>query len=259
MSDFYTKKQKKYWCNKCHIFIEYTRQSIEKHNQSKNHINNSSSGSRYEHMKKKFNKYVSDLNFIHNTEQTFLKNKKAREAIIESSNYFDEIKKEAIKEKIEKNIIKEEESVPKRKWAVFWDDNYKLPYFFNFNTGDSVWEKPEDYDGEQKEIDELVIEKTKANEGNIGEYQIVKEEESIFGKRKKSENEEEEEDDNTKKNIDKDIKKKNHTVDEILESTNKSIIKNNKEKEEIKEEKPKEKKPFEIKGVFKLEINLKKK
>ena len=257
MSDFYTKKQKKYWCEKCHIFIEYTRQSIEKHNQSKNHINNSSSGSRYEHMKKKFNKYVSDLNFIHNTEQTFLKNKKAREAIIESSNYFDEIKKEAIKEKIEKHIIKEEESVPKRKWAVFWDDNYKLPYFFNFITGDSVWEKPEDYDGEQKEIDELVIEKTKANEGNIGEYQIVKEEESIFGKRRKSEDEEE--DDNTKKNINKEIKKKNNTVDEIIESTNKSIIKNNKEKEEIKEEKPKEKKPLEIKGDFKLEINLKKK
>ena len=76
MSDFYTKKQKKYWCDKCHIFIEYTKQSIEKHNQSKNHINNSSSGSRYDNMKKKFNKYVSDLNFIHNTEQTFLKNKK---------------------------------------------------------------------------------------------------------------------------------------------------------------------------------------
>ena len=250
MSDFYTKKQKKYWCDKCHIFIEYTKQSIEKHNQSKNHINNSSSGSRYDNMKKKFNKYVSDLNFIHNTEQTFLKNKKAREAIIESSNYFDEIKKEAIKEKIEKNIIKEEENVPKRKWAVFWDDNYKLPYYFNFNTGDSVWEKPEDYDGEQKEIDELVIEKTKANEGNIGEYQIVKEEESVFGKRKKSENEEEE--DNTSN---RDIKKKNNTVDEIIESTNKSVIKNNKEKEE----EHKEKKPLEIKGDFKLEINLKKK
>ena len=254
MSDFYTKKQKKYWCDKCHIFIEYTKQSIEKHNQSKNHINNSSSGSRYDNMKKKFNKYVSDLNFIHNTEQIFLKNKKAREAIIESSNYFDEIKKEAIKEKIEKNIIKEEENVPKRKWAVFWDDNYKLPYYFNFNTGDSVWEKPEDYDGEQKEIDELVIEKTKANEGNIGEYQIVKEEESVFGKRKKSENEEEE--DNTSN---RDIKKKNNTVDEIIESTNKSVIKNNKEKEEIKEEEHKEKKPLEIKGDFKLEINLKKK
>ena len=254
MSDFYTKKQKKYWCDKCHIFIEYTKQSIEKHNQSKNHINNSSSGSRYDNMKKKFNKYVSDLNFIHNTEQTFLKNKKAREAIIESSNYFDEIKKEAIKEKIEKNIIKEEENVPKRKWAVFWDDNYKLPYYFNFNTGDSVWEKPEDYDGEQKEIDELVIEKTKANEGNIGEYQIVKEEESVFGKRKKSENEEEE--DNTSN---RDIKKKNNTVDEIIESTNKSVIKNNKEKEEIKEKEHKEKKPLEIKVDFKLEINLKKK
>ena len=40
MTDFYTKKQGKYWCNYCKIFIEYTHLMIEQHNRSKNHKNN---------------------------------------------------------------------------------------------------------------------------------------------------------------------------------------------------------------------------
>ena len=244
MTDFFTKKQKKYWCDKCHIFIEYTKSSIEKHNQSKNHINNSFSGSRYDNMKKKFNNYVNNLKLSNEPKETFLKNKTQREAYFESSNYFEEIKNESIKSKIEKsNIINETEkednnnNTSSRKWGVFWDETYKLPYYFNFVTGDSVWEKPSDFDGSEEEIDKIKIENSKSNEGNIGKYEIVKEEESVFGKRKKSEDEEEEE--------------KNK---ETSPSDNKSKNNNTKTKEEQKTKK--EKKPLETNGKIKVEINL---
>ena len=56
-----------------------------------------------------------------------------------AQRYFEEIKNESIKSKIEKsNIIKETEkednnnNTSSRKWGVFWDETYKLPYYFNF-------------------------------------------------------------------------------------------------------------------------------
>lgn len=246
MTDFFTKKQKKYWCEKCRIFIEYTKSSIEKHNQSKNHINNSFSGSRYDNMKKKFNNYINNLKLSNEPTEKFLKNKTHRGAYFESSNYFEEIKKESIKSKIEKsNIIKESEkednnnNLSSRKWGVFWDETYKLPYYFNFITGDSVWEKPSDFDGDQKEIDKIKAENSKINEGNIGKYELVKEEESVFGKRKKSEDEKEDEKLNSKEIFLSDGKLKNNSI---------------KTKEEQKTEK--EKKPLKTNGKIKIEINL---
>ena len=188
MSDFFTKKQRKYWCNVCHMFIEYTKSAIEYHNQSKNHIHNLNSGNRYKYSKRKFNKYVENVTLIHNVNDVLLGNKHARETMIESSNYLNEIKEEIMKEELnnikqkERTIDNDNSNCVNRKWGVFWDEKYKCVYYFNFDTTESSWDKPEDFDGKEEDINEVVLANTK--EGNIGQWEEVEEGKSVFGKRK---------------------------------------------------------------------------
>ena len=194
MSDFFTKKQRKYWCDVCHMFIEYTKNAIEYHNQSKNHIHNLNSGNRYKNTKKKFNKYIENVTLIHNVNDVLLGNKHARESIVQSSNYLNEIKEEIMKEELNKlkekeNAVdngnssnNEENKCLNRKWGVFWDEKYKCVYYFNFDTTESSWDKPDDFDGKEEDINEVVLANTK--EGNVGEWEDVEEGKSVFGKRK---------------------------------------------------------------------------
>ena len=56
MSDFFTKKQKKFWCEICKIFIEYTKQCIEQHQRSKNHMRLVNQDIEYKNQKEKFKK-----------------------------------------------------------------------------------------------------------------------------------------------------------------------------------------------------------
>ena len=193
MSDFFTKKQKKYWCECCNVFIEYSKIVIEAHNRTSNHINNSTRSLKYLNQKRKFNNYVKNLNQQqddYNLNEKILESKKEKK----NENYLDELK------------LNELKNSNKKKWGVFFDKNYNLPYFFNFITNESVWEKPKDFDGTQEEIDKIVllnskkeIEKDKniknnnnnnnidlkeGNEGIIGKWVKIskKEGNKIFGK-----------------------------------------------------------------------------
>jgi len=56
MSDFFTKKQRKFWCETCKIFIEYTKLSIDQHQRSKNHLRLINRDIEYKSQKAKFQK-----------------------------------------------------------------------------------------------------------------------------------------------------------------------------------------------------------
>lgn len=80
MSDFFTKKQRKFWCETCKIFIEYTKIVIDQHNRSKNHIRLLGSDSNYRFMKNKIARhnlynFGIDNENTENLKQEFLKNK----------------------------------------------------------------------------------------------------------------------------------------------------------------------------------------
>ena len=55
MSDFFTKKQKKYWCDLCHIFIEYNKLKIDANNKSNIQNNKNNKNKKYNNYKKKYN------------------------------------------------------------------------------------------------------------------------------------------------------------------------------------------------------------
>ena len=204
MTDFFTKKQGKYWCEVCRIFIEYNKKTIDYHNSTSNHINNMKRGSKYDTMKKKFNNYVNELYEKQNysmqnndnsfNETSFLGNK--RKIIFENqmkqnTSMFNEVKSEMMKKEIKDEKIKD-------KWKVFYDKKTKHIFFFNYETGESQWEKPEVCNITDKEINKLIkineendaydedeIDE-KDKEGNVGEWVKIdrKEANKIFGKRK---------------------------------------------------------------------------
>ena len=204
MTDFFTKKQGKYWCEVCRIFIEYNKKTIDYHNSTSNHINNMKRGSKYDTMKKKFNNYVNELYEKQNysmqnndnsfNETSFLGNK--RKIIFENqmkqnTSMFNEVKSEMMKKEIKDEKIKD-------KWKVFYDKKTKHVFFFNYETGESQWEKPEVCNITDKEINKLIkineendaydeneIDE-KDKEGNVGEWVKIdrKEANKIFGKRK---------------------------------------------------------------------------
>ena len=202
MTDFFTKKQKKFWCETCRIFIEYNKKVIDYHNQSKNHLNNLNRPGRYQSEKAKFNKYVQGLKT--NTKEKLLENKRCRQDIEESRDYFQEI----MKEKMAGDVS----GVKTRKWGVFWDERYKRVYYYNYLTQQSVWERPKDFDGEgeDEELERRMKEAEKAEEedeekdgeeyepkeeekeGNVGKWEVVEKGKSVFGNRKASEEESEE-------------------------------------------------------------------
>lgn len=211
MTDFYTKKQKKFWCDKCRIFIEYNKSSIDKHNSSRSHMNNIASEGKYQSIKKKYEHYLTGLsnnnkeegvNVDSNVNNKFIGKKVHRNHINEQYNresmaYLKEIKNEIMKDQVINIRSSQDENKPKKIWGVFWDETYFLPYYYNFITGESVWEKPNDYDGKQEEIAQLNNANNynvKVNdlmpnmkEGVVGKWETVDESKSVFGKRKKSE------------------------------------------------------------------------
>jgi hypothetical protein len=89
MSDFFTKKQRKFWCDNCKIFIEYNKLSIDRHNNSKNHLRMINADQAYSAMKNKIVKHNIYNYGVENEltqeidrktrEEKFLKNKMKRE------------------------------------------------------------------------------------------------------------------------------------------------------------------------------------
>ena len=190
MTDFFTKKQKKYWCEICRVFIEYNRITIEHHKNTSQHIHNMKRGTKYQKVKREYKNYVQDLkdkdqftndnNFL--GKKTFLHQKNDNTAM------FNKIKMEMMQKEINKE--KEQNNL----WQIFYDKNYQNIFFYNSNTGVSQWEKPDDYKITQEEIQKIIeeynkkyeIEKEKNEQGNAGKWVKIdkKTANKIFGKRK---------------------------------------------------------------------------
>ena len=190
MTDFFTKKQKKYWCEICRVFIEYNRITIEHHKNTSQHIHNMKRGTKYQKVKREYKNYVQDLkdkdqftnddNFL--GKKTFLHQKNDNTAM------FNKIKMEMMQKEINKE--KEQNNL----WQIFYDKNYQNIFFYNSNTGISQWEKPDDYKITQEEIQKIIeeynkkyeIEKEKNEQGNAGKWVKIdkKTANKIFGKRK---------------------------------------------------------------------------
>ena len=190
MTDFFTKKQKKYWCEICRVFIEYNRITIEHHKNTSQHIHNMKRFTKYQKVKRGYKSYVQDLqdkqNFTDNNDflgkKTFLHQKN------ENTAMFNKIKMDMMQK--EMNSEKKEE----KKWQIFYDKKYQNIFYYNLNTGESQWEKPEEYDISEEEIQKIIeeynkkaqIEKEKNEEGHVGAWVKIdnKTANKIFGKRK---------------------------------------------------------------------------
>ena len=190
MTDFFTKKQKKYWCEICRVFIEYNRITIEHHNNTSQHIHNMKRGTKYQKVKREYKSYVQDLRDQNDftSENKFLGKKTILHEKKENTAMFNKIKMEMMQEEMKM------EQKKKQNWQIFFDQKYRNVFFYNLNTGESQWEKPPDYkinDSEIKKIIEdnnkkLDLEKEKSEEGNVGPWVKIdkKTANKIFGKRK---------------------------------------------------------------------------
>ena len=190
MTDFFTKKQKKYWCEICRVFIEYNRITIEHHNNTSQHIHNMKRGTKYQKVKREYKSYVQDLRDQNDftSENKFLGKKTILHEKKENTAMFNKIKMEMMQEEMKM------EQKKKQNWQIFFDKKYRNVFFYNLNTGESQWEKPPDYkinDSEIKKIIEdnnkkLDLEKEKSEEGNVGAWVKIdkKTANKIFGKRK---------------------------------------------------------------------------
>ena len=190
MTDFFIKKQKKYWCDICRIFIEYNRITIEHHKNTSMHIDNMKRGTKYHKMKREYNNYVKDLRdkqkYSNNNDfigkKTFENQKKT------NTQLFNKTKIEMIQKE-----LKHKENDGKQ-WKVFYDKKYKHVFFFNFITGESQWEKPEYCEITGEEINQVIEEakiqiardKESLREGKAGQWEKIdrKTANLIFGKRK---------------------------------------------------------------------------
>ena len=190
MTDFFTKKQKKYWCEICRVFIEYNRITIEHHNNTSQHIHNMKRGTKYQKVKREYKSYVQDLRDQNDftSENKFLGKKTILHEKKENTAMFNKIKMEMMQEEMKM------EQKKKQNWQIFFDKKYRNVFFCDLNTGESQWEKPPDYkinDSEIKKIIEennnkLDLEKEKNEEGNVGAWVKIdkKTANKIFGKRK---------------------------------------------------------------------------
>ena len=192
MSDFFIKKQKKYWCEICRVFIEYNRITIEHHKNTSQHIHNMKRGTKYQKLKREYKNYVQDLKdkqqFTNDNDNDFLGKKTYLHQKNENTSMFNKIKMEMMEKEI--NSEKKE----KNKWQIYYDKNYKNIFYYNINSGESQWEKPEDFEISDETIKNIVekynkiveLEKEKNEEGNIGKWVKIdkKTANKIFGKRK---------------------------------------------------------------------------
>ncbi len=190
MTDFFTKKQKKYWCEICRVFIEYNRITIEHHKNTSQHIHNMKRGTKYQKLKREYKNYVQDLedkqHFTSNSD--FLGKKTLLHQKNDNTAMFNKIKMEMMQKDIKKE--KKEE----KNWQMFYDKNYKNIFFYDLNTGESQWEKPAEYEITEEEIQRIneeynkkvELEKEKNEEGNVGKWVKIdkKTANKIFGKRK---------------------------------------------------------------------------
>ena len=190
MTDFFTKKQKKYWCEICRVFIEYNRITIEHHKNTSQHIHNMKRGTKYQKVKREYKNYVQDLQdkqqFTNNND--FLGKKTLLHQKNDNTAMFNKIKMEMMQKDIKKE--KKEE----KNWQIFYDKNYKNIFFYDLNTGESQWEKPAEYEITEEEIQRIneeynkkvELEKEKNEEGNVGKWVKIdkKTANKIFGKRK---------------------------------------------------------------------------
>ena len=190
MTDFFIKKQKKYWCDICRIFIEYNRITIEHHKNTSMHIDNMKRGTKYHKMKREYNNYVNDLRDKqkYSNKNDFLGKKTFENQKKTNTQLFNQIKIEMIQKELK---LKENDG---QQWKVFYDKKYKHVFFFNFITGESQWEKPEDCEITGEEINEVIEEtkkqiakdKEKLREGKAGKWEKIDKKIAnlIFGKRK---------------------------------------------------------------------------
>ena len=189
MTDFFIKKQKKYWCDICRVFIEYNRITIEHHKNKSQHIHNMKRGTKYQKLKREYKNYVQDLKDQQQfTNNDFLGKKTILSQKNENTSMFNKIKMEKMQE--EMNLEKKEKNV----WQIYYDKNYKNIFYYNIKSGESQWEKPEDYEISDEKIQRIIeeynkiveIEKEKNEEGNIGKWVKIdkKTANKIFGKRK---------------------------------------------------------------------------
>ena len=189
MTDFFIKKQKKYWCDICRVFIEYNRITIEHHKNTSQHIHNMKRGTKYQKLKREYKNYVQDLKDQQQfTNNDFLGKKTILSQKNENTSMFNKIKMEKMQE--EMNLEKKEKNV----WQIYYDKNYKNIFYYNIKSGESQWEKPEDYEISDEKIQRIIEEynkivekeKKKNEEGNIGKWVKIdkKTANKIFGKRK---------------------------------------------------------------------------
>jgi hypothetical protein len=205
MSDFFTKKQRKYWCESCKIFIEYTKQCIDIHNKSKNHLRMLNSDAVYKNMKRQIIRHNSN-NYIDEDQKIFLNNKTSREENYElreentrviPNSMLEEIKKESIKQNIKKISMNPE-------WTEHFDPQTGLNFYYNHITGLSQWNNPYEtiknkgsiqpesehepefqLELENKESKTCIKENPKQlKQGLIGKWEIVEKSESFFEKNK---------------------------------------------------------------------------
>ena len=189
MTDFFIKKQKKYWCDICRIFIEYNRITIEHHKNTSMHIDNMKRGTKYHKMKREYNNYVKDLRDKqkYSSGNDFLGKKLFENQKKTNTQLFNQIKVEMIQKELK---LKEND---RQQWKVFYDKKYKHIFFFNFITGESQWKKPENCDITEEEILQVTEEGKKQifrdeenkKEGNAGPWEKIdrKTANIIFGKR----------------------------------------------------------------------------
>ena len=138
-------------------------------------------GTKYQKVKREYRNYVQDLKdkdqFTSDNnnllgKKTFLHQKNDNTAM------FNKIKMEMMEEELNK------EKKQKNRWQIFYDKNYKNIFFYNFTTGISQWEKPDEYDITQEQIQKIIEEYDKKTE--IEKEKILNEKEQKLDVKKKT-------------------------------------------------------------------------
>jgi hypothetical protein len=174
-------KNQKFWCETCRIFVEYNGRSIETHNKSKKHQAIIGRDQAYKIQKQKLQKHTDYLK----GESSELLGKKRSEGT--NNIFLDEIKREILQEDIKTKYNKYIKKKKEKVWGVFMDQSSDQPYYYNFVTKDSQWERPADYDGPELEGKKPVANTEKDKKGIVGTWETVETGSSVFGKKSTTE------------------------------------------------------------------------
>jgi hypothetical protein len=176
---------KKFWCNECRIFIEFTKMSIDQHKRSKKHQYMINREQVYKAQKEKLQRHTDYLRESDNSDKQLGK-KTSRSNIPANNKFLEEIKREIQQEKIMATPYNKMKKRKEKVWAVFWDQSSEEPYYYNFITKQSQWERPVDYDGPELEDNKPAEYSEDLKRGTVGQWETV-EKGSIFGKRSEKE------------------------------------------------------------------------